>query len=87
MGKTKRNIAKIKAPTMPPPPIIRKKGKLLAYVLEVEGERVEVPAEKVSVYTSTSECDLCGYHTSVELSFNYDVATNSYIENITIQDT
>lgn len=70
-----------------PGEIKRLKGTLLAYVVEVDGVRREIPAEEVSVYTSTSECDLCGYHTSVELSFRFDADTNSYIENITIQDS
>lgn len=53
------------------------KGKLIAYVIEVEGERREIPPEKVSVCAGDP-------YTIAEISFDYDEETNSCIEPIAI---
>lgn len=51
------------------------KGTLIAYVVEVEGERREIPPDKVSVYAGDP-------YTITEISFDYDKETNSCIEPI-----
>lgn len=58
-----------------PREIKRLKGTLIAFVVEVEGERREISPDKVSVYTGDP-------YTVAELSFEYDEETNSYIEPI-----
>jgi len=71
-------MARSKKKTFPEPGEIKRlKGTLIAFVVEVEGERREISPDKVSVYTGDP-------YTIVDISFEYDEETNSCIDPITL---
>lgn len=58
---------------------------LKGVVIEVDGQEVFVPFDRIAVYGRADECSMCGYHIFVSLGFK-DKLDGFFLEDVTIKE-